>query len=1525
MAIQELFYKETNKSVTGTSGDDLIFADSAAALGASSSAGTINGGSGTDTLRIIAAAAGSYVLHSGVSNIETVEISQSLDNVAAAADRGNTAGINIDASAQASALTINGNDGANELKGGSATDTINGYGGDDILYGNGGVNTLDGGEGNDLYVITGTADVSFGTAGDDIIASAGTDKLVVGLSAGKTFTITSLANLGVEEVVLGAVTKGKLSADSTGSNLSAAAITTGMTLTGNAGVNAITGGSGDDTLTGGGGKDTLVGGSGTNVFVYNTPAELVSGESITGGTGTDTLKLLGTGAYKFSGVTLSGIEAITVGNGSAAGIDATGQTSALTLTGSRSANIIIGGSGADTIIGGGGADKLSGAGGNDAFYFNRAYDSKSAQIDGGDGVDAIVFSESTPSDSSFFNTLAIDGSKAKNVEYLTIDTDGGVLNIDGTQGGTLALNLDASKFVTGLTIVGNAGSNILTSGKGADIFYGGRGDDTFAFDAGATGDASKVANDAGLAAKIDAIMDFNAAPNETDKIDFKTNLALSSAVSGVSGGATINSLAVADVSSFSGLLAQAKAVALSLDDKANGDGPKAGEVAFWKNGADSYIFVSDGKAGKASAPLTSGDVIIKVAGADITANNEITVTDGNLQFARAQLIFTTGADTLTGTSGDDVFTATLGTGATLTNSDAVDGAAGTDQLNLAVTGGSAASFPTATLANIENFYINDVNSGGASTYNFANTIVTGEAQVWSDRSTQAVTFNNLGTGTVVGLNGDGSIALGAVAFSMVSATDPVSIAIANGVTNAPTITNSGANPTTASIASTGAANKVGVVDLGTGANVTALTIDATTNLTATLGADFAASAALTVKGAAASVDLSGAALVANLTTIDASGLTAGGLTATLNPAVTSFKGGLSNDAITVTTITGSTAGAIDAGAGTADLLINTSTELQTAANGAKFANFEILRNQDTADADVSNLTSLTSLEAKGDGAGFLKMNATQAGAITNLIDNTATPVFSLATATGTSDILTITLKNATSTASADLKTATVTGFEFLNLISSSGSSADINKVTFTAGADLTKLSLSGAFPIDITLPGTVTNALAVDASSLTFNPGTSAFALTLDVNNALIKGSSVLGSSAADSITANTTAVTGGAGDFITYTTGAGDDAITSTLAAINNTSSSKASLQIDGGNGTDTLTLTDGSGLTFIDNNAQYLTHLEAIKYTVANQAISFTGGASFDANFKTSGVTLTLGDATNTQVNLVNLGTFTGNAAVALTATAATTQNQTISTGSGSDTVTLSVAGLTTGIPDINTGGGNDSITLTLTALTTANPKVDTGAGDDTVSITTGASWTSAQGVTNISLGSGNDTFTITPSGAVTLANAITVDGGAGKDSITFGSNVNNITTASEIVVKVHAGESTTSAYDSITGFDLADGTNFASTLDFDNKVLTTYAATAPTGFTSAELTVAVSAVGLVTFAGTSAATLTLAEKIAAVQSVVVTTNGDTALFVDGSNAYVFNNDSAGDSVVELVGQSAATTLLTVNATTANSIFIA
>jgi Ca2+-binding RTX toxin-like protein len=62
-------------------------------------------------------------------------------------------------------------------------------------------------------------------------------------------------------------------------------------LEGGPGADTLLGGNGDDVLTGGDGDDTLIGGDGDDILIVDHPAELQQGETIAGGSGSDTLKI----------------------------------------------------------------------------------------------------------------------------------------------------------------------------------------------------------------------------------------------------------------------------------------------------------------------------------------------------------------------------------------------------------------------------------------------------------------------------------------------------------------------------------------------------------------------------------------------------------------------------------------------------------------------------------------------------------------------------------------------------------------------------------------------------------------------------------------------------------------------------------------------------------------------------------------------------------------------------------------------------------------------------------------------------------------------------------------------------------------------------------------------------------------------------------------------------------------------------------------------------------------------------------
>jgi hypothetical protein len=928
------------------------------------------------------------------------------------------------------------------------------------------------------------------------------------------------------------------------------------------------------------------------------------------------------------------------------------------------------------------------------------------------------------------------------------------------------------------------------------------------------------------------------------------------------------------------------AYVISLYNNILGRTPSAAEITSWTSSGLSRGAIlrgfSDAPEAVTRYETAVNNLLDAVAqGTSTLSPTQPLTTAGTGVVPGQTFTLTTGADSFTGGATNDTFNSV---DTTLTAIDTINGGAGTDRLNFSDTS-NGGGLPSTAISNIEVFYIRNVETAnGGETYDFGG--VSGETQVWSDRSTDSVTFDNLATGTTVGLNGDGNTVLGNVTFQMATASAAVSIAIAGGVGasgTAPSITEFGTNgtATTATISSTGAANTVGTVDLAD-ATLTTVTVTAETNLkgdflsqaTNEVGTD----GVVTISGAATSVEFT-AALDNTIKTITASGLTAGGLTATVGTGTETVTGGAGNDTVvlntgiktatfgtgndTVTTaaINSTTAGAVDGGAGTDTLVVGAVAQVNTSANAARFVNFETLRVNGTL--DVSLISGITAIEVSGATNDLSKLTATQAAAVTARADIGAT-TFALVTATGTSDVLSMTFGTGGSgtAVATNAGALTINGFETLNVATNHGATAT-DKTTeiasFTADS-LTKINLTGT-AVTLTNAAT-TKAVTIDGSALTG---------ALTVGGTLVTGSSVTAGAGNDSFTLGA--------EGATYTGGNGNDTFSTTAAIINADGATDAILA--GGSGTDTLTIT--GALTLTDVHFTNVTGMENLSST-ATTAVSYTGlGAAFKGAYA-SGVTITTGTLANDATYTLGAGLYDKAMTVTLVSDGvgnSNADNIAITTGSGADTVTVTASSFI---------GGATNGTIS----------VATGAGNDTISVTHGI------------LDNGTD-----------QANTVLVNGGTGADTISL-TGTNGNAAAAWAVVKIAAGDSTTTAYDTVTGFDLGTAALRASALDFDTVALNAYTATAATGFTSAQLTVAVSAAGLVTFAGTSAAAATLAEKIAAVQSVVTTTNGDTAVFTHGGNSYVFNNATAGDSVIELVGI-AATNLITTNANTAGAIFIA
>ncbi len=232
-------------------------------------------------------------------------------------------------------------------------------------------------------------------------------------------------------------------------------------------------GAGADTLTGGRGADLLNGGDGDDVFLFNS-GDIVAGERVIGGGGTDTLRLLGD--TDMSLMRLSGIERIAFDGATRLWLNDSLPQTPTTIVGDAQANEItvrlLSGSAIDlrawSFTNWSVADKLllEGSSGSDVFYAPTV----SVTADGGDGHDLLA---------------GAAGS----------DLLSGADGYDTLTGGDGADILDGGAGIDDLS--GGDGNDRIAGGIGNDMLAGGSGKDSFLFD-------SKLGK-----SNVDRIADFN--------------------------------------------------------------------------------------------------------------------------------------------------------------------------------------------------------------------------------------------------------------------------------------------------------------------------------------------------------------------------------------------------------------------------------------------------------------------------------------------------------------------------------------------------------------------------------------------------------------------------------------------------------------------------------------------------------------------------------------------------------------------------------------------------------------------------------------------------------------------------------------------------------------------------------------------------------------------------------------------------------------------------------------------------------
>jgi len=833
---------------------------------------------------------------------------------------------------------------------------------------------------------------------------------------------------------------------------------------------------------------------------------------------------------------------------------------------------------------------------------------------------------------------------------------------------------------------------------------------------------------------------------------------------------------------------------------------------------------------------------------------------------------TTTGEALVGTANDDTFIGGVSATAadnTLSLIDTIDGGAGTDTLKVSANVlGANIAVPSTGLSNIETVRITAVDGDGivgthAATFASRAGVTKVEATGNSN-----VTVTGLATGAVVEMVGDGSTVNGILNFAYGTATDAQTINISGGTLSSGVANITGTastGVTTATINSTGAANKVDIIllDSATNNTVTSLTLNATTGLTGVLTAtDFAtAGAALTVTGAGA-VDIGTAGV---FKTVDASA-NSGGLTVDVDTVTTSFVGSTGNDVVTSAATTSTTAGIIDGGDGTDTLVIGANVaHVDTAAEGAEYTNFETLRMSGTL--DVSHVgSSMTALQLTA-AATLTNVTAALAADTTFRADAGATAI-TLASAGGTSDVLNLTMGTGTgATEATDLTGGlTVNGFETLNITTNAGgTTAALTTSEFTTltADSLTAINLTGG-GITITNAAT-TKATTIDGSALTG---------ILTIAGNVIAGSTITGGAGKDVFTAGTA-------NGSTYNGGANDDSFSATAAQMAATGTNDT--VFDGGAGTkDKITITGTPTLT--DNHFTNVSNAEQLT-TSGTASTSITAGGSFKAAFS-DGITITTGALVDTATYTFAGGLYDKDTNITvdggLLVMNGAGEDITVTTGAGNDTVTIQT-------DDTAVGRTGDGGTIAVVS----------NAGDDTI------------------------VFDYGDLAAITNSQIATIDAGTGADTITKGTNADNSTTVQAAVIyTINAGDSLTTAagHDTITNFEFADNTNQSDVLQFDGTAAAGTLATSTDAGTILSHSIGAAAIATFDDAATFATALVISDSnLTDVISYLDTNsnnNGVIAFLFDstgnGANdATMIYHNAAGSAVNSLVQLSGVTTL--------------
>lgn len=598
-------------------------------------------------------------------------------------------------------------------------------------------------------------------------------------------------------------------------------------------------------------------------------------------------------------------------------------------------------------------------------------------------------------------------------------------------------------------------------------------------------------------------------------------------------------------------------------------------------------------------------------------------------------MLTTGVDSITGTAmNDSLPNGIVGAAtdnATFTNGDVIDGGAGTDSMNITVV--EDANWPVAaTVSNVENVFVRSLDAGNLTFANF-----TGVEQLWSKNSLAGLQVTNLQNNVTLGLDSTTQSFAASFASNKVgSATSTLNVATKGSTATLNVDTNGTDVFTKAAISSTGAKS--------------ALTLDASDDADVALTEmTVSGDAALSVAAeAGAEVEFDG------LKTLDASAMTAGGLTMNLSGNDTSttklaFTGSAGNDAVTFATADLSTSMSLKGGAGTDVLAVTGAAGGGTLVSntvGAKVSEFEVLRAEGFAlnaaatltidGAAVSGLSEVQIQEVTGGaGAAVQVTNLDSGDKVTLLADQalTTTLNFKATTLTETTRAMSVELgdgagvdgtKNGVTV--TDLNVAKATDLT----VNSVGGA---NTVTAQTTTDLVNLKITGDKSVDFDAEINGSNLATIDASGMTMTKATDAGLIMSQASADVAAGGlTITGSKGADTIfgsdeAGSKTKIVATAGnDTITLNNASQDTIVITDLVA----QLGKTIATTDTVNGFDvTADVLDFNGITFAGN------------FSVGGAA--FVGGGNSSA-YVDGNNDLALDVDGDGQIDALIVGTFTG-----------------------------------------------------------------------------------------------------------------------------------------------------------------------------------------------------------------------------------------------------------------------------------------